>query len=233
MAVEFRASAVPAGNPTTSFTVTIPSSTLTDDVLFLTVTNRGSTADPSVTDNDTGGNAWAKVNAGAHNGSLWWKRATSGTASKTITVSGLTNSSSGVLKVFSGALATGNPYSNVVTEDNASGDETHAGFTPDEADEMICGEVGNYGNDNAVTSFTCTNPGALSQVEKLSTGGSDCGSAFGHALQAGGPTATGSFTWAQTNGATTSIVWGIRQAPPPPPATGPPKGTFTLLGVGV
>ena len=211
---------MPGGNPTTSFTVTIPSSTLTDDVLFLTVTNRGSTADPTVTDDDTGGNAWAKVNAGLHNGSLWWKRATSGTASKTVTVSGLTNSSAGVLKVFSGALLTGNPYSNVSTEDNASANETHAGFTPDEADEMICAAIANYSNDLAVTALACTNPGVLSQVEKLSTGGSDCGSAFGHALQIGGPTATGNFTWAQTDRANTSITWGIRQEPPPPPGVG-------------
>mgnify|MGYP001605812119 FL=1 len=219
MAVAFRASAVPGGNPTTSFTVIIPASTLTDDVLFLSVTNGGSTADPTVTDDDTGGNAWAKVNAGLHNGSLWWKRATSGTASKTVTVSGLNNSSAGVLKVFSGALLTGNSFSNVSTEDNASADETHAGFTPLEADEMICAAIANTDN-LSVTSLACTNPGTLSQVEKLSTGGLDSASAFGHALQIGGPTATGNFTWAQTDRANTSITWGIRQEPPPPPGVG-------------
>jgi hypothetical protein len=62
--VEHRASVASGStNPTTTFTITIPSGTLTDDVLFVGVTSRDHTSGtgyPTVTDNDTGGNAWAK-----------------------------------------------------------------------------------------------------------------------------------------------------------------------------
>lgn len=214
MAIALRgAAAVPTGNPTTSFTVTVPSQVLTDDLLFLTVTSRDSTGAGTlaVTDNDTGGNTWTKIgNSTDHKITLWYKRATSGTASKTVTVSNAVGSSSGVLKAFSGASVAATPYSNIVVESNASGDEAHAGFTPDVADSMVCAAVANYANDNAVTSLSFATLGATTATEKLSTGGSDCGNIFGHALQSGGPTGTGDLTWAQTNGTTYSMTWAIK-----------------------
>jgi hypothetical protein len=206
------AAVVPAGNPTTSFTVVIPSQVLTDDVLFISVTSRDSTGAGtlSVTDNDTGGNTWTKIgNSTDHKATLWYKRATSATASKTITVANAVGSCSGVLKCFSGASGLTTPYSDVAVETNASGDETCAGFTPANPDSMVCHSIYNYGNDNAVTSHTSANLGALTTTEKLSTGGLDCACAFGHVLQSGGPSATGDFTWAQTNGTTYSIHWAI------------------------
>lgn len=218
MALSFNASAVPSGNPTTSFTVTIPAGTIIGDVLFLAITSRDATSgstDVTVTDNDTGGNTWAVVtNTSDEKAWIWWKRATSGTASKTITVSNLVGSGSGVLKVFSGAISTGNPYTDVNTETNASGDETHAAFTPTNDDSMVCVTIHNTGNDNAVTSLAGATLGSLSTVEKLSTGGLDCATAFGHALDAGAPTTTGSITWAQTNGTTYSTRFTIIPAFP-------------------
>lgn len=216
MAIALRGSAVvPTGNPTTSFTVGIPSQVLTDDLLFLAITSRdhtSGTARVSVTDNDSGGNAWALM-TGAESSdrkaSIYWKRATGSTASKTVTVSGAVGSVSGVLKCFSGGDTSATPFSNVVPESNASGNETHAGFTPGQADSMVCASVHNYANDNAVTTLSFATLGATTATEKLSTGGSDCGCTFGHVLQSGAATGTGNLTWAQTDGTTHSITWAI------------------------
>jgi hypothetical protein len=93
MAISHIATSVPTGNPTTSFTMVIDSGTLANDVLLVTAIHKG-TADPTVTDDDSGGNLWAKIleiDDGTRGYSLWWKRATSGTASKTVTVGSLTN----------------------------------------------------------------------------------------------------------------------------------------------
>lgn len=92
MAISHIETTLPAGNPTTSFTVTISASTLTNDLLFLTVIHKATT-NPTVTDNDTGGNTWVlleAINDGTRSYTVWWKRATSGTASKTVTVGSLT-----------------------------------------------------------------------------------------------------------------------------------------------
>lgn len=209
------AAVVPTGNPTTGFTVTAPSQVVTDDVLFLSLTSRDSTGAGtlSVTDNDTGGNAWAKIgNSTDHKITLWYKRATSGTASKTVTVANAVGSTAGVLKAFSGATATETPYTNVVVETNASGDEAHAAFTPANPNSMVCAAVANYANDNAVSTLAFATLGSTTATEKLSTGGSDCGNIFGHALQAGAAADTGALSWAQTNGATYSMTWAIKAA---------------------
>lgn len=213
MAIALRGAAVvPGGNPTTTYTLTIPSQVLTDDVLFLVNTSRDSTGAGtlSCTDNDTGGNLWAKIgNSTDHKITLWYKRATSATASKTVTIANAVGSCSGVLKCFSGASLGSTPYVDIVVESNISGNETHAGFTPTPANAMVCCGVTNYANDNSVTSLSFATLGATTATQKLSTGGADSGAIFGHALQSGSAAATGDLTWAQTDGATYSIVWSI------------------------
>lgn len=208
MAVSFVASAVPAGNPTTSFTVTIPSETLTGDVLVFAATNRDATADPSVTDNDAGGNAWAKLGGGATGLTVWWKRATGSTASKTLTASGFTGSSAGVVSLFRGVTAAATPYESVTTESNASADESHAGFTPSRNGSMVCLAIANRTNDISVTTVAATNPASLTAPEKLSTGGSDCSCALARGAQTTAG-ATGNITWAQTDAATVSCAFGL------------------------
>jgi len=217
MALALRGAAfVPAGNPTTSWSGVIPASVVANDLIYLPVTSRdhlAGTARVSVTDNDTGGNAWALLAESTdRKASIWWKRATSATAGKTVTVSGAVGSSSGVGKAFSGGSTEATPHTNVVVETNASGDESHAEFTPTNPNSMVCCAVFNYANDNAVTTMAGGTIGALSATEKLSTGGSDCACSFGHVLQSGGPAATGTFTWAQVNGTTYSITWAIKPA---------------------
>lgn len=93
MAITVGTSTVTSGATTTSFTLVINSGVVAGDILVLCATNRDATADPTVTDDDSGGNTWTKLsnqNADTNGaGTVWWKRATSGTASKTITVFGV------------------------------------------------------------------------------------------------------------------------------------------------
>jgi hypothetical protein len=225
MAVSFIDSAIPNGNPTTSCTITIPTVDVDDD-LYVAVTSRDHTAGtalPTCTDNDTGGNTWSLVgNSTDRKALLFRKKATSGTSGKSISISGAVGSVSAVLKVFRGGAA-GDPTTNFAVETNASGDETDAGFTPSTADSMLCASIHNYANDNAVTSLASAQYGAMTMTEKLSTGGSDCATAFGHDLMSGS-TATGNITWAQTNGTTYSIHWAIK------PFVGVTPGLISNLG---
>jgi len=214
MPIAHRASAVGGTNPTTTTTITIPAATATDDVIFLAFTSRdhlAGTGQPTVTDNDTGGNAWASVtNSTDRKAQLWWKRATSATASKTVTIAGAVGSLSAVLSVFSGASKATVPWANLTLETNASGDESHASITPTRPDAMTVLHVFNYANDNASSSQSQATGGAMTERgDHLSTGGSDCATSTATLAQTGGPTATGAITWAQTNGATYSIVYSI------------------------
>lgn len=202
------------GNPTTSFAVTIPATVIADDVLILAAINRDGTTDPAVVDDDVTGNLWALLggqNADT-NGELtiWWKRATAATALKTITATLFTGSCAGSLAAFRGCETTGNPYENVTSEANASGNATQAGFTPTKNGNMVVLAVGVTSNDTLdVASMACTDPGALiNQVRSTSTGGNDCAVDFASAYQAV-KGATGNFTWAQTNGTGASIAFDL------------------------
>ena len=201
-------------DPTTSCTVTIHGSTTTDDILIVAATNRNGTADLSVTDNDTGGNTWTLLKKQIANTSrsvqVWWKRATSGTASKTITISGATNSVSAGCAVFRGASTAATPHEANSGEDNASADETHASITLSANSELLL-VVGNVLNDLLVSTQSSANFGALTEAfDKLSAGGSDCGIALAYILDVGGSGgATGNLTWTQTDNATGSIAFGL------------------------
>jgi len=195
-----------SANPTTSFTVTIPAGTQTDDLLWLTVTNKdGAGVSPSVADDDSGGNAWARIaNDANYKASLWWKRATASTASKTITVTGLIDSSSGVLTVDRGGDTGATPYEGLTIEES---DTPHAGFTTTRNGTMIHLATIHATNDITVADqTTATSPGALTERgEHLSTGGTDSSNTQASEQQATAG-ATGNFSW--TAVATSfSIVW--------------------------
>lgn len=225
---------VPAGNPTTGFTLTIPAVSA-GDICLLTLVSRGSTGLGSlaVTDDEGAGSWTIAVPNPDHKLTLWWKRASANTAGKTLTVAGAVNSCAGVLKCFSGVIATDPPYTDVSTEENASADETHAGITPSQADSMLCAVIANGANDNAVTSLSFATAGALSMTEKLSTGGNDCACAFGHLLQSGGPTATGNLTWSQVDGQTRSTIFTLKPSTSTiVEAEGSSSGGATVTGVG-
>lgn len=233
MAIAHRASAVANSTTnTTSLTVTIPASVQADDLLFLVTSNYGAATNPTVTDNDSGGNTWARIggsdpNRGSSSSDVYWKRATSGTASKTITVSGCTNSCSAGVSAFSGGRTTDPPYENVTAESNLGGNETQAGFTPTVSGSMVCLAVCNVVNDLAVGSQSSTSPGALTEFfEHLNTGGGSCATNLSGAVQSVAG-ATGSLTWSQTNSDTGSIGWNILPAGFNVTAE---SGSYTLTG---
>jgi len=214
MAVAHVASAVSGTLGTTTCTITIPAGTATDDDLYVQVAineNAANSLSVTCTDDDSGGNTWTLICRGTNDNSfLFWKKATSATASKTITIAGAQDTVCAGVAVYRGA-ASGNPTTNLSYEDNASGNETHAALTPISSGSMICLAVFNQTNDLLVTSPACTDPGALSaRFEATSTGGADCQTVHASALQSAGPTATGAFTWAQTNAATESMSWAIK-----------------------
>lgn len=218
MAVAHRASAAQSSTTaTTTATITIPAGVQTDDDLYVLVTSRQhSSTDAFVTcvDDDTGGNTWSRLGSTTdRRATLFWKKATGATASKTVTLDGAINSIASGLSAFSGA-ASGDPTTNIAFEDNASGDETHAGFTPDNADSFVCLGVFQTANDIAVTVLAAATLGSLEPefFELLNTGGSDCAVIFGGALSAGGPTGTGDFSWTQDNGAGKSLAFAIKPA---------------------
>jgi hypothetical protein len=188
--------------PTTSFTITIPAGVVAGDIMILGVTSRGhssSDAYPTVTDNDGGG--WTrKISSNPRRGNLYWKRAGSASASKTVTVTGCINSASGGLSAYRGALASGDPIKNATVEANTGGDHTHATFTPAEADSEICLSIHQYQGAQQLGAPSCANPGTLTvRLQFLSLGGSD--SAFLHASgRQAGAAATGAFAWDDLGG---------------------------------
>lgn len=218
MGVAFLTSIASAGPNTTGFTLVIPAGVTTGALLILSVTSKGHTAVdayPTVTDNDTGGNAWTRhttAESGDRKATTWTKVATSGTAGKTITVAGCLDSCGGALAAYTGHWLGGDPITNVVIESNAAGDETHAGFTPDFTDSFIVFLHHNVQNDANVSAgtLTCSNPGLVTLRHAWGTlGGTD--SAGGHysALQTG-LAATGNFTWAQIDSSTITITFALR-----------------------
>lgn len=204
-------------NPTTTTTWTIPSAVVATDVLTLEVSQRNAAGLPTVTDDDTGGNTWTHrtdlCSADDSTHHFYFKLATSGTASKTVTLSGTAGVTCGVLNAYSGADQF-NPIYTGSVEENVSANETHAGFTPPNPDSMVCLAVLNINTTSAVTSPSTTNPGALTiRAEDASTGGGfNTATMHASALQSGAAGATGNFTWAQTDAASRSIVYAISPA---------------------
>lgn len=207
------AAVVPAGNPTTGFTCAIGSGVATNDILIISITNRDATTDPTVVDNDTGGNAWAKLGGGATGLSVWWKRATSATASKTVTVGACVGSSSGVLTAWRGVTTAAVPYESVTTESNGSGDVSHAAVTTsrDLAWVFLC--IANRTNDIAAATQAATSPAVITELgESLSTGGSDCSNTQCAAEKATAGS-SGTISWVQTAAVTVSCAFALIPAP--------------------
>lgn len=209
MTISFVGSAVPAGNPTTSFTIAIPA-VQPGDLLVLACTNRDATAAPVVTDNDIGGYTWVRKSTEVSKGSLWYRRATDVTSAKTITANGFTGSASGVLVAARGAARSGDPFNAYSLEENIAGNEAHAGLITDIDGCAVVLSVHNVANDNPVTASAASILGSLAQgAESLSTGGLDCATSLRGAIQSAAGD-TGAFSWAQVDGITTSIAFAIK-----------------------
>lgn len=219
----FRSATSDTGNTTTGGTFAIPSDVIAGDALYVFVTSQGSTSgssDVTCTDDDSGGNTWLVVtNTSDKKAWVFWKRATSATASKTITIAnGVTKTAMGVVVVkdarTGGATNNDNPpHTNITTETNASGDETHAGFTPDIGASLIMFSVHDYGSNNDATTQSTANLGAMTERISHLPGGAGADCAVSAATLDGTDAAaadTGSITWAQTNSTTYSIAFAVR-----------------------
>jgi hypothetical protein len=207
-------------NPTTSFTLTVPACQVDDilEVTFISRDHTSGTAHPTVSDDQSGGPSWTQTGfSSERQAHVFWRRATSGVAGSTITVSGCVGSSCGGLRVIRGALASGDPYADFVWEENASGNETHAGFTPTHDNSLVNFMVANDTNDTlTVTNMAAATLGTFEPEDytDLSTGGNDCAIYVSGRGQSGTATGTGNFTWSQTNATTISGTWAIRPKVP-------------------
>jgi len=221
---------------TTSFTIRQTGS-LAGKNMYVFAISRDSTsasADVTCTD-DSGVGSWTSK-AGDADKKLWvwWKLGTASDVGCTITVAAAVGSCAGGTIVIADSYVDGDPTTNLSLETNASGNETHAEITPSNADSLIVASIGDYGNDtNAATSMTVTTPGTMEPeiFDQLSTGGSDCRIIATAKPQVGGPTATGAFTWSQTNSTTKSVLFAVRGAVTVTPATVTPAATARSFGV--
>lgn len=209
------------GSESTIGRLLIPSSTLSGHDLYVLVGSDGHTtsvAYPTVTDNDSGGNVFAlQGEVPARKGLLFWKKATSASASKLVTVAGMVDVGVGGLSVYSGALETGNPTTDVAGETNNAGSPSHTSFIPDYANSMICLGVFNYFSNGSVDAMACTNPGTL-EPERFQYRNQAAGQAMvihGSSLQLSALGNTGTFTWTQSVETSRSIAWAIRPGTPP------------------
>lgn len=187
---------------------------LADRDMFAFAISRDSTsgsADVTCTD-DSGVGSWTLLTSDSDKKLwAWWKRGTAADVGARLTIADAVGSVTGGLvwtKNTNGAA--GNPVTDVSLESNASGDETHAGFTPTNDGSIIFFVVGDYTNDtNTVTNMAAATLGVMEPkwFEAWSTGGSDCLiSVTARYLPSG---ATGDFTWSQSNTTTKSVVFAV------------------------
>lgn len=199
-----------SGNLTTGFTLVINAGVQANDICVIGITNRDGTANPTCVDNE-GAGTWTRITTvnAATNGSLsiWWKRASANTASKTITVGGCTGSASGVVMPFRGASLAASPFGTAVGEPNASGNELQAGIVTARNGSAVIHLIACTSNDTlAPGNRTATAPTTITEDgEGVSSGGSDCSMSFASdVLSTAG--ATGNISWAQTDGTGASLA---------------------------
>jgi len=210
MAIFFLTFALSGTTDSTTLNVTVPA-VLAGDVAFLEYTHRST---GTGTLGGAGGTGWTNKSSNlfatdAFSHHLYWKRFSSDTAAEALTVTGLTNSCAGVVTVYRGCVDTGDPIEAFSEEDNASGDESHAQITTLRNRAWVVLTVANS-PDLAIASQTCTSPGALTErAERLNTTGTDTSIAHASAEKASAG-ATGALTWAQTNGASSSMAYAIK-----------------------
>jgi hypothetical protein len=189
VSVTFVSNALGGTTTTTSFSITLPT-TAAGDIIILEFTHRG-------TGNGTVGGTYSGPAFTLKHSQLY---ATSTFSGKTYYSRATGN--------HSGQTVTGTGLTNACAAEITTGNDN----------SWVVLVVANS-PDVAISSQTCTSPGALAErAEVLSTGGTDASIAHASAEKslAG---ATGAFTWAQTNGASGSWAYAIRAEPPGAAAT--------------
>jgi hypothetical protein len=230
VAITFVNNALGATNSTTSFSITLPA-TQAGDIILLEVSHRG-TGLATVGGTYSGGAFTNKRNE-LYGGStrsvqLWWSRATGNHSGQTVTGSGLTNSCAAIVTIYRGCVASGDPIEDIDGENNAAGNENSPAIDPVTNGAWIVLTVGNQ-DDLAVTSQSCTSPGALTiRAERLSTGGTDSAVCHASAEKATAGN-TGTFTWAQTDGGSGSFAYALTPAGGATTYTGAGATTLPLI----
>lgn len=196
-------------DPTTSCTITIPATVGSWNDLYCVVSSCSAAVSLTCTDNDSWGNTWTEISETSDKAYIFWKKATSATASKTITIANAVDAVAAGMSAFRWGISW-NPTTNISEESNSSWDETHNGFTPDESGSMICFAV-IKSNTATVTNITCSNPWSLEPelFERNSWAGTWASVIFATRSQVWWPTNTGSITRSQTNTAGISVAFAI------------------------
>lgn len=217
MPITWVADASGGTNPSTSTTIVIPTVAV-DDLAILCVSLSNTSVDAIVTDNDSGGNAWTKldgVGGGGDNVTVWWKRMTSASSGKVVTITDgvgeTADSMAAAMTVFRGVTTAAVPYEAVSVETNVSGDESHASITTLTAGAMVVFCLGESDN-NAVSGVTAANtpPGTLTVgANHASSAGLDTavGICFG-AVET--PAATGAVTWTMTDAPSATVLFALK-----------------------
>ncbi len=214
MAIAPVSNVIAAGNPTTSFSLTVPAVS-PNHLMILEFAHRGTNNGVFSGNGATGWNFKHQqlFATSTFAGLTYWKRAAGDEQGQVVTVNNLVNACAGGMTIYSGALTVGDALADatIVGEQNASGNETQAGITTSNNGAMVVLVVVNS-PDVAVSSQAATSPVSLTtRMEKLSTGGTDA--SINHSSEIKGAAgATGNFTWAQTNGASGSYAYAISPA---------------------
>lgn len=232
MAIQYLRNALGPTTSTTSVSVTLPA-TAAGDLLIFEYVHRGTgTGTIGGTSVSTGGLTWNNKHdqlfgASAFSGHTYWTIATGDHSGQTVTASSLTNSSAGIVTVYSGAHQT-TPLDDatVVGEQNASADEGQAAITTATNGAWVVLVVVNS-PDLAVSSQAAANLTLTERAERLSTGGTDASIAHASGVLATAGS-SGAFTWAQTNAASGSWAYAIK----PAPMVGSGSGTIAATGAG-
>lgn len=196
-------------DPTTSCTITIPATVGAWNDLYCVVSSGSAAVSLTCTDDDSWGNTRTEISETSDKAYVFWKKATSATASKTITIANAVGSVSAGMSAFRWGISW-NPTTNISEESNSSWDETHNWFTPDEAGSMICFAI-LWSGTWAVTNMTCSNPWSLEPelLERSSWWGTGTHVIFAARNQVWWPTNTWSLTRSQTNAASISVAFAI------------------------
>jgi hypothetical protein len=184
-----------AGNPTTSATVTLPT-TAANDILIVTVNNGGANAAPTMTTGTfTGTLAALGTGAGWTSGwgGVFWARCTGNHSGQTIIASGATDSCSLQVVRYSGCITTGNPYDTNISQGTvaAGANATLTAFTTTVAETLV---VLSFSiDDNQTVSSPTKNAVAMNNLSQASsTGGADSAVGTADLAQAAAGT-TGNF----------------------------------------
>ena len=199
-----------------SFVVSGSPGTVAGDRVFFFFTSRdhtSGTAPATISDDSGDGVPWDLLSMPSGRQTYVWSKVLVGSHDGvTVTASGAVSSCAGVLMYVSDPGAIGS----VALEFSASGNEDAAGITPAAANSLILGCIHNLQDDNVASVISWATLGAVTASWFTgSSGGSDSGATAFYKKQVGGPAATGTLTWSQTNNNTIATQIAIAPAAPP------------------